>query len=312
MGSVFEEIVYHRSLNELIDEGHLLAPQAVAVNVEEFHPRHVVDVWREHVRGPGRKSTLVFGDSISAVRDITREFLAAGVTAAGITGDTEKTVRASAVQRFRRQELSVLVNCAVFTEGTDIPCVDTVILARGTRSEALFQQMVGRGLRQFPGKENCLVVDMCANVVDNSLSTSPHLQGLVPEYDLVSVSDPALLSAWEPAHPRPTGHEMGVLYLDHSDSKGAGRTAHMERDSSADTIPASVSKWPEYAPSRLVRCLRADADHLVFRTPLASLACRRYFPMVSGRIQALTSAPPSDPHCLSSPLLTCSLFVICS
>ena len=41
----------------------------------------------------------------------------------------------------------------VFTEGTDIPRVETVIVARPTQSESLYAQMVGRGLRLYPGKE---------------------------------------------------------------------------------------------------------------------------------------------------------------
>jgi len=279
LGSVFQEIVYHRSLLELIDMGFLSRPEAISVEVPAFHPRTVVDVWEEHVLGTGRASTLVgrkhlnttpfkfqsifipihsilfnyyspyhfyfvpcclgvshrdqrsthprrltlilqvFAENVEAVDDITRAFLSAGVTAIGVSGGTDITVRGMAVDRFRRQELSVLVNCGVFTEGTDIPCVDCVILARATRSETLFQQMVGRGLRQHPGKDSCLVIDLHENLQDNRLTTVPHLQGLEPEYDI----------------------KIAECTLE----------ANQGRDDS-DGMPTSAATWPPYTQSRLV------------------------------------------------------------
>jgi superfamily II DNA or RNA helicase len=45
------------------------------------------------------------------------------------------------------------------TTGVDAPFVSCIILARPTKSEMLFVQIVGRGLRTYPGKENCLVLD---------------------------------------------------------------------------------------------------------------------------------------------------------
>lgn len=70
---------------------------------------------------------------------------------------------------------------AILTEGTDIPCVDCILLARPTRSATLFQQMFGRGLRLFPGKENCLVIDFVDNFKrtgTDGLITVPTLLGL--------------------------------------------------------------------------------------------------------------------------------------
>lgn len=67
------------------------------------------------------------------------------------------------------------------TEGTDIPCVDCILLGRPTRSNTLFQQMFGRGLRLFPGKENCLLVDFVDNFKRSGsagLVTVPTLLGL--------------------------------------------------------------------------------------------------------------------------------------
>lgn len=70
---------------------------------------------------------------------------------------------------------------AILTEGTDIPCIDCILLTRPTRSATLFQQMFGRGLRLFPDKENCLVIDFVDNFKrtgTSGLITVPTLLGL--------------------------------------------------------------------------------------------------------------------------------------
>ena len=84
----------------------------------------------------------------------------AGITADAITVDLNSTQRKAAISRFRNtQGASVLVNYMTLTEGTDIPNVDCVILGRHTASESTIIQMIGRGLRPYPQKENCLVLD---------------------------------------------------------------------------------------------------------------------------------------------------------
>ena len=52
-----------------------------------------------------------------------------------------------AIKKFRKNELDVLINVRMLTEGTDIPDVDTVFLTRQTTSKILLTQMVGRALR---------------------------------------------------------------------------------------------------------------------------------------------------------------------
>jgi len=54
----------------------------------------------------------------------------------------------------------VVANCAVLTEGFDEPSVDCVIVARPTRSKTLYVQMIGRGTRLYPGKDDCLILDL--------------------------------------------------------------------------------------------------------------------------------------------------------
>ena len=59
----------------------------------------------------------------------------------------------------RAGHLQALVTCAVLTEGFDEPSIDCIMLARPTKSKVLFYQCIGRGLRLWPTKEDCLLID---------------------------------------------------------------------------------------------------------------------------------------------------------
>lgn len=84
------------------------------------------------------------------------------------------------VREYMAGNIPVLVNCALFTEGTDLPCTKTVMIARPTKSLTMYTQMVGRGTRLAPGKDHCLLID-CVGISDKPLCTAPSLLGLDPQ-----------------------------------------------------------------------------------------------------------------------------------
>ena len=55
--------------------------------------------------------------------------------------------------------MNVLFTCDLYNEGVDLPYVDTLLLLRPTSSPTVFLQQLGRGLRLYPGKSTCLVLD---------------------------------------------------------------------------------------------------------------------------------------------------------
>lgn len=144
-------------------------------------------------RASARKSTLVFCVDLAHVSDLTATFREHGIDARFVTGDTPKQVRSQRLDAFKNQEYPVLLNCGVFTEGTDIPNIDCVLLARPTRSRNLLVQMIGRGLRLNPGKVDCHIIDMVASL-EVGIVTTPTLFGLDPA-ELVDESDPEGLIA---------------------------------------------------------------------------------------------------------------------
>ena len=134
-----------------------------------------------------RKSTLVFCVDIAHVLTLTATFRKHGIDARYITGSTKKKLRGDRLDAFKRGEFPVLLNCAVFTEGTDMPNVDCVLLARPTKSRNLLVQMIGRGMRLHPGKANCHVIDMVASL-ETGIVTVPTLFGLDPSEIITSSS----------------------------------------------------------------------------------------------------------------------------
>lgn len=128
----------------------------------------VAQTYREHAQGP----TLIFAVNVEQAEEIASKIPGA----VAVTGQTRN--REEIIRRFTDGEIPCLVNVMVFTEGTDIPRVETVIIARPTQSDALYAQMVGRGLRLWPGKERLVLIDCVGTTGRASLCTAPSLLGL--------------------------------------------------------------------------------------------------------------------------------------
>lgn len=177
--AVFTTVKSHADLSKVADgpNGDFNPTQLSAVVNNDGANDIVVRTWFS--RAAERKSTLAFCVDLDHVRDLTAKFRELGIDARYITSETPKDIRAQTLDSFRNQEFPVLVNCGLFTEGTDIPNIDCVLLARPTRSKNLLVQMIGRGLRLHPGKVNCHIIDFVASL-DSGIVTAPTLFGLDP------------------------------------------------------------------------------------------------------------------------------------
>lgn len=147
-----------------------------AINTEGTNEL-VVKAWM--AKAKERASTLIFCVDLSHVSNLTAVFRKYGIDAQFVTGDTPPRIRSARIDAFREGGFPVLLNCGVFTEGTDIPNIDCVLLARPTKSRNLLVQMIGRGMRLHKGKTNCHVIDMVAALSTGVVST-PTLFGLDP------------------------------------------------------------------------------------------------------------------------------------
>ncbi|KAL5340366.1 P-loop containing nucleoside triphosphate hydrolase protein [Aspergillus crustosus] len=203
LGAAIDQIVYHKDYTDMISDNWLanamfttvqsqadlgrvrkdksgdfaLGSLSKAVNTARTNDI-TVSAWMANA--PERKSTLVFCVDIEHTKQLTDTFRQSGIDARYITGTTPKATRDEQLDLFRERKFPVLLNCGLFTEGTDIPNIDCVLLARPTRSRNLLIQMIGRGLRLYPGKKDCHIIDMVATL-DTGVISTPTLFGLHPD-----------------------------------------------------------------------------------------------------------------------------------
>ena len=127
--------------------GHAMDKQALVADI--------VSTWLE--RGEER-STICFAVNRVHAKHIQTQFIEAGVAAEYMDAYTDLDDRADIVKRFENGDVQVICNVGVLTTGFDAD-VRCIILARPTKSEILYVQMIGRGLRTANGKADCLILD---------------------------------------------------------------------------------------------------------------------------------------------------------
>lgn len=145
----------------------------------------------------GNRRSIVFTASVkqaeilSAIFNRHREGMANWVC-----GFTNKEDRRAMLEQFATGKVQVICNCGVLTEGFDNPAVEVIVMARPTKSRALYAQMAGRSLRPLPGivedlqlaehrrgaiaassKPAALLVDFVGNSGRHKLMTSADILG---------------------------------------------------------------------------------------------------------------------------------------
>jgi ATP-dependent helicase IRC3 len=204
LDTVFERIVYARTLPQMIDDGYLVRLRGFRVatgadlarvsggglDFDEAGLEEAVDVEDRNalvarsIQELARdRRTIAFCVTVAHARNLARSLNAVGVPAGLVHGEMPAAARAQTLADFRAGRLAALTNVAVLTEGFDDPGVACVAMARPTRSAGLYAQCVGRGTRLAPGKEDCLVLDF-VDLSTLSLCTLPSLFGVPHEVDL--------------------------------------------------------------------------------------------------------------------------------
>ena len=120
---------------------------------------HIVKQYKRIASG---MQAVVYTYSIDSAVEIAHKFNSEGISAIEVDGTTPKEKRDLAVRKFREQEIKILVNVNLFTEGVDLPNVDCVIMARPTASLALYLQFSMRCLNPRPGK-TAIIIDHANN-----------------------------------------------------------------------------------------------------------------------------------------------------
>lgn len=184
-GALFDDIIFEYGVLEAVKDGYLVAPiprqMETQLDVRNVHKRggefiageleRAVDkaqiteaAVREIVRhGQIRESWIVFCTGVKHTNHVAEAIREHGVECAVVTGETPRKEREHIIKEFKARRLRAICNANVLTVGFDAPCVDLVAMLRPTASAGLYCQIVGRGLRLFPGKKDCLVLDHSGN-----------------------------------------------------------------------------------------------------------------------------------------------------
>ena len=181
---IFQFEAYNIGIKRLIDAGHLCRPVFKGVStridlskvassgnggkrdyrekdlVAAVETANVFDlVIKTHLAECGDLPTLAFVVSVAGAKRLAEMFCRVGVRAKAVYGEMSDADRVDALSGFENGKYTCLVNVGVLTEGTDLPLTRCIHMVRPTRSDPLYIQMVGRGLRLWPGKEFLLVLD---------------------------------------------------------------------------------------------------------------------------------------------------------
>lgn len=124
--------------------------------------------------GAERKCGLVFCVSIKHSEIMLLAMLANGLSASIIHGNMSDDERDKTIELFKRGEVKYLINCMILLEGFDHPPIDLILCLRPTKSKALWEQMLGRGVRIHDGKTDCLLLDMAGNLKEHGGMGTPY------------------------------------------------------------------------------------------------------------------------------------------
>ena len=121
--------------------------------------RGVINAMLDKVDDIENMKCLGFCVSVKHAHFMARHFNDQGIPAVAVSAETPAEARHRALQDLAEGRLRVVFSVDLFSEGVDVPSVDTLLFLRPTESGTLFLQQLGRGLRLERNKAHCTVLD---------------------------------------------------------------------------------------------------------------------------------------------------------
>lgn len=190
LGNIYDDLLKPTSIGELIKQGYLskfrcYAPshpdlKGVKLVAGDYHEGQlseimgddvlvgdIVETWKKLGE---QRPTLVFAVDRAHAAKLNKRFLAAGIASEYVDAFTDREEREAIRKRFESGWTKVVCNIGTLTKGVDW-AVGCIVLARPTRSEMLYVQMVGRGLRVNEFIDDCIILDHADNALRMGLVT---------------------------------------------------------------------------------------------------------------------------------------------
>lgn len=192
LGSYFESLAYEYTLPKAIKSGYLSPIKAqtiplkldltgVGIQAGDYKAAdlgtaldpYLYQIADEMAKCCADRKTVVFLPLIKTSQKFRDILLEKGFRAAEVNGESGD--RAEILRDFDAGRYNVLCNSMLLTEGWDCPSVDCIVVLRPTKIRSLYSQMVGRGTRLHPGKEDLLLLDFLWHTERHELCHPAHL-----------------------------------------------------------------------------------------------------------------------------------------
>lgn len=182
----FHQCVYSIGARMLLDLGFLTPLRAGAINASKYETdglkvqsngQFSAATVKAAFEGWGRRTAAIVSDVVAQTQEATGVMIFAATVSHAkevmaslhpdnariVTGETPKAERDAILEDFKSGKFLYLVNVSVLTTGFDAPNVSHIAILRATESVSLLQQIMGRGMRLFDGKTECVVFDYAGN-----------------------------------------------------------------------------------------------------------------------------------------------------
>lgn len=193
MHQSYDELIVGDTISSLIDKGFLakattysydvgLTSLKVGINgdytVKSSDDLYTNTIMQEKLlhayteRSLGKK-TLIFNNGIHTSLYVYETFREAGYDIRHLDNTSSSEERKDILAWFKKTPDAILTSVGILTTGFDEPTVETIILNRATKSLTLYYQMIGRGSRKLPGKDEFTVIDLGNNAARFGLWSEP-------------------------------------------------------------------------------------------------------------------------------------------
>jgi len=173
----WHRLIFNINVGEMIEQGYLCPLQyhhiplveQEQMKLNQSHSDFDLDAFQKQIESQDDQilkvlngcrdnfnSTIVFCPTVDQAEQLADKVEGAEV----VSAKTKTKERKRIIDGFKKGEIKMVMNVGVLTTGFDHPALDAIVLLRPTRSIGLLYQMVGRGLRNAPGKTHCTIVDM--------------------------------------------------------------------------------------------------------------------------------------------------------
>ena len=192
LGTYFDSLAYEYTLPKAIKAGYLSPIKALTIPLKldlssvsqqggDFKTKDLgtaLDPYLDQIADEMTKyckdrKTVVFLPLVKTSQKFCHILKQKGFKAAEVNGSSVN--RSEILEDFENNKYNVLCNSMLLTEGWDCPDVDCVVVLRPTKVRALYSQMVGRGTRLAPGKEELLLLDFLWHSERHELCRPAHL-----------------------------------------------------------------------------------------------------------------------------------------